>query len=215
MCLVTYWVALLQMGTRSWCCARIYGWRFAACAPLRAAWGNAVNFSATVAAVRQFSAARIQRCSMAWRKTDHVYPRARLGELLVRMKTLAQGDVEMAARELPKGLRIGEYLVQLHKLSEEKLYQALSLQAGISVGPLSSGEVDRLATRTLPVEALRQWKVMPYRVETGRLHVATADVPSQELTRQLATLSALEISYCLVRPEEFARLEREYLPPAC
>jgi adsorption protein B len=213
-CLVTYWVALFQMAIRSGCSARIYGWRFAAGVPLRATWGNAVNFSATVAAIRQFSEARIRRRSMAWRKTDHAYPRARLGELLVRMRVLAPADAEKAARELPKGLRIGEYLFQLQKLSEENLYQALSLQAGIPVGPLASGEVDRLATRALPAEAVRRWKVLPYRVATGRLHVATAEVPSPELTRELASLSALEIRYCLVRPAEFARLAREYLPPA-
>lgn len=213
MCWATCWVTMLQVSVRSWCSARIYGWHFAAGALVRATWGNAINCIATVAAVRQFSLARIQRRSMDWRKTDHVYPRARLGELLVRMRTLAQGDVERAARDLPKGLRIGEYLVQLQMLSEENLYQALSLQAGIPVGLLSSGGVDRLATRALPVEAVRHWKVLPYRVETGRLHVATADVPSQELTRELASLSALEIRYCLVRPGEFAKLAREYLPP--
>jgi hypothetical protein len=49
-------------------------------------------------------------------------------------------------------------------------------------------------------------------VETGQLHVAVADVPSQEAMRELAGLSALEIRYRLVRPAEFARLVREYLP---
>jgi hypothetical protein len=34
------------------------------------------------------------------------------------------------------------------------------------------------------------------------------------LIRELAGLSALEIRYRLVRPEEFAGLAREYLPPA-
>jgi hypothetical protein len=34
------------------------------------------------------------------------------------------------------------------------------------------------------------------------------------LIRELAGLSALEIRYRLVRPEEFAGLVREYLPPA-
>jgi hypothetical protein len=56
--------------------------------------------------------------------------------------------------------------------------------------------------------------VLPYRVEAGQLHVAIADVPSRELIRELAGLSALEIRYRLVRPEEFAELAREYLPPA-
>jgi len=214
LCLVTYFFAMVQLAMRTWCSARIYGWRSAAAVPLRAAWGNVVNFAATVAAVRQFTAARIQRQSMAWRKTEHVYPRPRLGELLVRMRAVAVGDVERAAHNLPEGLRLGEYLVQLQQLSEENLYHALSLQSGIPAGRVTSREVDRLAIRALPAEAARRWKILPYRVETGHLHVAIADIPSRELTRELAGLSALEIRYRLVRPAEFAQLAREYLPPA-
>ena len=214
LCLVTYLFAIVQVAMRAWCSARIYGWRFAASAPLRAIWGNLVNFAATVAAIRQFAAARIERRSMAWRKTEHVYPRPRLGEVLVHTRSLAMSDVETAARNLPQGLRLGEFLVQLQKLSEENLYHALSLQSGIPAGPVAIREVDPRATRAFPAEAARRWKVLPYRVETGRLHVAMADVPSPELTRELAGLSALEIRYRLVRPAEFARLSREYLPPA-
>jgi adsorption protein B len=214
LCLATYLSALVQLAMRTGCSARIYGWRFAAAAPVRATWGNVVNFAATVAAVRQFTAARIHRRSMTWRKTDHVYPRPRLGELLVRMRSLPAGDVEKAAIDLPKGLRIGEYLVQTRQLSEANLYHALSVQSGIPAGPVGSRDVDRLATRALPVEAARRWQVLPYRVEAGQLHVAIADVPSRELIRELAGLSALEIRYRLVRPEEFAGLAREYLPPA-
>jgi hypothetical protein len=213
LCLATYLSALVQVAMRAGCSARIYGWRFAAAAPVRATWGNVVNFAATVAAVRQFTAARIHRRSMAWRKTDHVYPRPRLGELLVRLRSLPAGDVEKAAIDLPKGLRIGEYLVQTRQLSEANLYRALSVQSGIPAGPVGSRDVHRLATRALPVEAARRWQVLPYRVEAGQLHVAIADVPSRELIRELAGLSALEIRYRLVRPEEFAELAREYLPP--
>jgi adsorption protein B len=214
LCLVTFSFALLQVAMRCWCSTRIYGWGFAAAVPLRAAWGNLVNFAATVAAIRQFSAARIQRRSLAWRKTDHVYPRPRLGEVLVRMRTLPVSDVEKAASSLPNGTRIGEYLVQLHKLSEENLYHALSLQLGLSPGPVSGGDVDRLATRALPAEVSRRWNVLPYRVEAGHLYVAIADVPSRQLTRELAGLSALEIRYHLVEPTQFAQLAREYWPPA-
>jgi hypothetical protein len=55
---------------------------------------------------------------------------------------------------------------------------------------------------------------MPFRVETGQLHVAVADVPTADLRKELARFSSLEIRYRLVRPAEFARLEREYLPHA-
>ena len=210
LCVVTYAFALVQMAVRGWCCAGIYGWRFAAGVPVRATWGNVVNFVATVAAVRQFIAARFHRRAMAWRKTDHVYPRPRLGEVLVRMQKLPVSDVESAVANLPRGLRIGEYLVQLQKLSEENLYQALSVQSGLPAGRVETYEVDRLATRLLPAEDSRRWHVLPFRVESGRLHVAVTEVPSSEVTREVAGLSALEIRYRLVSPVEFARLAREF-----
>ena len=37
-------------------------------------WANAVNCAATVAALTQFIAARLRRRTIAWRKTEHVYP---------------------------------------------------------------------------------------------------------------------------------------------
>ena len=100
------------------------------------------------------------------------------------------------------------------KLSEADLYRALSIQSGIPGGSVSGLEVDRLATRVLPAEVARRWSVLPFRVETGQLHVAVADVPSPDLRKELARHSSLEIRYRLVRPTEFARLEREYLPPS-
>jgi bacteriophage N4 adsorption protein B len=214
LCLVTYGVALVQMAVRTWCSASVYGWRFATAVPLRITWSNVVNFVATVAAIRQYSAARIRRRAIAWRKTDHVYPRPRLGEVLVRMGMLSFSDVESAASTQPLGVRLGEHLVQLRQLSEENLYRALSVQAGIPAGAVEIREVDRLATRLFPAEASRRLKVLPFRVETGQLHVATADVPSPEGIRELARLSALEIRYRLVRPVEFTRLVREYIPKA-
>lgn len=54
---------------------------------------------------------------------------------------------------------------------------------------------------------------MPYRVAVGQLHVLTPDLPSEEMTRELAGLSGLEIRFRLVRPGEFDALAREYLPP--
>ncbi len=214
LCLATYLSTLAQLAMRAWCSARIYGWRFAAAAPLRAIWGNLVNFVATVAALRQFVAARIRHHAMAWRKTDHVYPRPRLGEVLVRMRAVAISDMEAAVHSVPNGSRLGEYLVASRKLSEETLYRALSLQSGIPSESVTCADVDRLATRIFPVKTARRWRVLPYRVEGGQLHVAVTDVPSRELTRELSALSALKIRFKLVRPAQFAQLSREYFPIA-
>jgi len=119
--------------------------------------------------------------------------------------------VDDALREMPGGLRLGEYLMRSEKLSEEQLYDALSSQAGIPVGRPGARDVSRLATRALPVECVRRWKVLPYRISLGQLHVLTTDVPSEEMSRQLAALSGLEIRFRLVRPRDFHRMAAEYL----
>ena len=218
-CLATAVCALAQVSTRVYATSRVYGPRFAWAAPLRSLWGNLINCVATAESLRQFLQARVKRGAMAWRKTEHAYPahfapdqRLRLGEVLVNMQWAARAEIEEALPKVPRGLRLGEYLIQSQKLSEERLYRALGMQTGIPVGLPRHSEVDRLTTRVLPVEAVRRWKALPYRVEMGRLHVATAEVPTEATDRELAGFSALEIRYRLVLPGEFARLAGEYLP---
>jgi len=186
------------------------------------ALGNLVNSAATVTALWQFWRAFRQNRSPAWQKTEHVYPgqvtavegRPRLGEVLVRMQCVSVADLEVALQSCPKGLRLGEHLMFSKKLSEEHLYQALSSQAGIPLGAPDSKDVHRLATRILPAEAARRWKVMPYRVAVGQLHVLTPNVPSERMERELACYSDLEIRFRLVRPREFEAMARKYLPRA-
>jgi adsorption protein B len=223
-CAITFGISLLQVLVRAYCCARIFGCRFAAAAPLRIFWGNVLNCAATVAAVRQFVAARMEHRRLDWNKTEHAYPahcppelgRPRLGEVLIRMNRVSTGQLAAALREVPEGLRLGEYLLQLQQISEEHLYQALSFQAGIPLGLPASAEVDRLATRTLPAATALRWKVMPFRVDAGQLHLVTADVPSDAMVRELNRLSELELRFHLIRPNEFQDLAREYLsaPPS-
>jgi bacteriophage N4 adsorption protein B len=131
LCLVNYWMALIQLGVRGWCSTRIYGWRNAAGVLARSLWGNLVNFSATAAAIRQFAVARRERRGLAWRKTDHTYPRPRVGELLVQLRVLPMMEVEEAAMRLPKGVRLGEYLLQTRMVTADELHRALKLQAGM------------------------------------------------------------------------------------
>lgn len=221
-CALTFWISIFQMAVRMKCSARIYGWGFAAAVPLRMVWGNLVNSAATVTALWQFWGACRQNRTPAWNKTEHVYPgqvlavegRPRLGDILVRMRCVSMSDMEAAIESCPKGLRLGEHLIFSNRLSEENLYQALSSQAGIPLGAPDSKDVHRLATRVLPAEAARRWKVMPYRVSVGQLHVLTPNIPSERLERQLAGYSDLEIRFRLVRPREFEAMAREYLPRA-
>jgi len=73
-CLATLGIAVVQTSARAQSAASIYGWRFAALVPVRVLWGNLVNFAATATALREFFDSRWSGTSLAWRKTEHVYP---------------------------------------------------------------------------------------------------------------------------------------------
>jgi adsorption protein B len=211
----TLGIAAWQIWTRTYSSSRIYGWRFASLAPARLCWGNLVNFQATAKALWLFTSARMRRRKPRWQKTEHSFPvhslkargRPRLGEVLVRMHCLNTDDVQKAMRSLPRGSRLGEHLVSLRKLTEENLYRALSSQAGIPLGAPEEREVSRLATRMLPADVTKRWRVLPYRVDMGQLHLATTEIPSEEMARELGGVSALDLRFRLVAPREFERLK--------
>ena len=220
-CMVTLWISLFQGLIRTACCASIYGWAFASLAPIRMLWGNLVNSFATVVALGQFWAASHARRVPAWKKTEHVYPgqvpqagagRPLLGEVLVRMRCVSKNELDSALATCPEGRRLGEHLMLSRQLSEDTLYEALSAQSGIPLRSLQPKDLHRLATRVLPADTARKWKVMPYRVGAGQLHVLTPEIPSDELARDLAEYSSLEVRFQLVRAREFEEIQRQFLP---
>ena len=220
-CSLTLAVSLVQLAVRIGLSARLYGWRFAAAAPLRLPWGNLVNFIATAKAVNQFLRARWHKRSLAWVKTEHVYlaagaaapGRPRLGELLLSMRLLSQGELEDALCACPDGMYLGEYLMRKKGLPCDRLYQALSTQTGIPLGFPEDLEVSLTAVRTLPAETARRWKVLPYRLAAGQLHVMTCVIPDERMIRELAGFSRLEIRFRLLQPDHFEALANAYLPP--
>jgi adsorption protein B len=215
-------ISAVQAWVRAACCARVYGWRMGVLSPVRLLWGNAINGVATAAALWQFAASAVRRGRLAWHKTEHVYPRHRtrrhgrplLGEVLVSMQCCSREDLEAALQTLPAGRRLGEHLIAQRLLTEDDVYRALSVQSGIAFGLPPVDDRNRLAARALPLEAVRKWKVLPYRIAVGQIHLLTPEVPTEEMAHDLEQLVALEIRFRLVRPAEFAQAAAELLMPA-
>ncbi len=76
-----WWLLVINSGlivtrqlARAWCVWEVYGWRHAAICPLRALWGNLINFAATARAIGLFVGAQLRREAAPWLKTEHVYP---------------------------------------------------------------------------------------------------------------------------------------------
>ena len=215
-------LSVAQIGVRMDCCARIYGWRFVALAPVRIFWANTINCAATALALWQFVLAGASRRALVWTKTEHVYlgqtahdaGRPRLGEALVRIGCVSMGDLNEALSSVPEGVRLGEYLFQARKIREEDLYRALSVHHGIPLGKPADDEISRAVTRTFPAAVVKRCRAMPFRVAAGHLHVAITDLPSGESALELARHCALAIRFRLVLPRDFEDLAGEYLPRA-
>jgi adsorption protein B len=214
----TLFLLALRIGVRASCTARVYGWRFALGVPVRVIWGNWINFFSTASALKRYFLARLRRNPLVWLKTEHKYPsraalmvhKRPLGEILVGSGYVDAAEVESALRSRPPELRLGQYLVQAGKLSEEELYEALSLQQNVPFERLDPGQVPRAVTRSLPPALAQKWKVLPFKVEPGKLFVAGPELPSDEMQQELRRFTRLEIRFQLITPSNLEELAQAF-----
>lgn len=203
-----------RTAVRCACTGRIYGWHFAALAPLRVFWANWINCFAAAAAVRRYALARLRERPLAWVKTEHEYPshaalmthKRPLGEILVGNALLSAVQLEWALASKPESMRIGEYLVRAGCLSEADLYRGLSIQQNVPFEPLDSGRVPVWIARALPGAFARQWSVLPFRIAQGRMYVAGPELPTDDMERQLRTFTRLQVRFQFVTPSNFEQL---------
>jgi adsorption protein B len=219
LCFITVLVAVAHVLIRGRATAMFYGWKFALGVPLRMFWGNLVNLAATCMALRGYLASIAGLRKLTWAKTEHVYAAAgagtnqRLGEVLVRLRCLSAEQIQAAVASQPKGVRLGEYLMQSERLTEENLYRALSLQAGLELGLPQAAEVSAPATHALPADTSRRWKVLPYRVCAGQMHLLTPEIPTSDMLHHLEEVATLELRFRLVQPRDYERIADRYLGP--
>lgn len=210
----TFALLLYRSAVRAACVGRLYGLAFALTVPLRGVCANFINSMASVLAMARFARAKIRHEPLVWLKTEHKYPsrstllahKRKLGEVLLGSGYLNEAQLEEALRTKPPGLRLGEHLVRCGLLTEEELYEALSLQQGLPAGPLDPEDVAPNAARALPRHVVRNWRVLPFRIASGSLHLATPDVPTDEMTRELRGFTNLEVRFQLITTENFERL---------
>jgi adsorption protein B len=219
-----WWPALLvipQLVIRIYCSRLVYGWKFALLVPFRVPWANLINCCAAFKAIWSYADARIRGLPLRWLKTEHAYPnraalvteRRKLGEILVDSGYVTGQELDAALAAQPVGVRIGEYLMQLGKLSEEQLYEALGLQQDLPAGKPHTGLICPEVTRAIPADLARRWTVLPFRVVAGQLYVATQEVPTEQTVGKIREFWPFEMRFHLVNPRAFKELIDEYLPP--
>ena len=209
----------IHMTFRAACVGRIYGFVFALGVPVRVVLGNWINTAATLRAEYKYLRARLRHEPLVWSKTEHAYPsrnallehKRRLGEVLTGSSYITEYELEEALRTQPAGVRIGEHLVRLGKLTEDELYEALSLQQGLPSGYIESAGVNVDIARSLPLHVSRNCKVLPYKISAGMIFLASPELPTDELNRELRNFTRLTPRYQLVTPSHFEQLTLQLL----
>jgi bacteriophage N4 adsorption protein B len=215
----TLGIQVVQTTVRMGCTARLYGPVFALAVPLRSVCGNWINTIATWKAARQYLRARFRHEPLVWVKTEHAYPsrsalvehKRKLGEILIGSAYLEGSEVARALESQPRGVRIGEHLVRLGKITEEELYEALSVQQSLPSGRLEPWVINTNIARALPRRVVHEWRVLPFRVASGNLFLASPEIPSDDLTRALRGFTRLSLRFHLVTPGNFQELTESLL----
>ena len=215
--LTTLLIQVVQSSIRMVCTGRLYGFVFALGVPLRAMLANWINSIATFRAVSGYLRARIRHEPLVWLKTEHAYPsrnallehKRKLGEICSAY--VDEEDLNQALATQPSGLRIGEYLVKLGKISQDDLYESLSLQQSLPAGRLEPVDINSNVARALPRHVIRDWRVLPFRIASGSMFLASPEVPTDELSRMVGEFTRLALRFHLVTPANFEELARSLL----
>jgi hypothetical protein len=209
----------LRTAIRMFCCARVYGFRFALGVPLRSACANALNSAATFQALARYTVARVRGRPLKWLKTEHAYPshsallghKRPLGELLTRNGLLSPSALAAALASQPPGARLGEHLVNTGQLSIQTIYESLSMQQGLPLVNVDLQALPAEVAHVLPERIARQWKVLPFRVADGGLFLASPEIPTIPMNRSLENYTNLELRFHLVTPAVFEELSEALL----
>jgi adsorption protein B len=207
----------VRLSVRTAVSGQLYGWPFALLVPVRFFWGNFMNAGATFRACHSWIEAKLQGKTLAWAKTSHAYPTR--GTLLPHKKTLPEvleflelGPArffEEALLRCPETISKGDFLVNEGLIGEEQLVGALCLQHSLSRVRLNCDEISVRVRRSIPLREANTWRIVPFRIGEGVLHIAGAAVPTDEMMKELRRFTRLEIRFYLISAREYEELQFE------
>ncbi|MDQ6679185.1 MAG: glycosyl transferase family protein [Acidobacteriota bacterium] len=93
----------------------------------------------------------------------------------------------------------------------EEMTTAPHLDALPAAQPLDD-MVSLTVTRSFPAAVARRWKVLPFKVSAGHLHIAGVEHPTDEMHLELAGLCSLEIRFHRISVADYEQMCARYLP---
>ncbi|MDK2896884.1 MAG: hypothetical protein PWP04_1004 [Candidatus Atribacteria bacterium] len=212
---------------------KVYGWRSAVAGclippllPLRAIWGNIINFLATISAWR-IALFGFPKRRPRWQKTKHSYlsPQVlfryqrKLGDLMLEKQIIDPATLAKFLKEAKeKGEKIGEFLVKEGIVSEEELTRVLgeALKTGYIQLDDYSVRVEGITPDLL--EIFKKYRTAPVAITEKSMILATGAPLSVEAIEEIKKqLGKKEISVVLTNPslinQAIERLSEQYISP--
>ena len=118
----------------------------------------------------------------------------RLGELLVRMSRITDEQLKEALTlQKQEGGRIGEALVKMGSVSEQEILDALSQQFGIPLLDLERADIDETTIQLIPINTVRRFNIMPIRKKNNTLLIAISDPTKIYELKDITLLTGCDI----------------------
>lgn len=193
-----------RLAVRMYCSARIYGWAFAAGAPVRMIWGNLINAAASLRAVWQFARARWTGEPLRWLKTEHCYP---------SLESLRSGGAQVSAHAAaaagafpgPRLADSGRGADVWPAAAAPSTWQAGAVGAGAADAGCAA-QVDRRVLRALPAQICDDLQIMPVGIEDGCIEIAAAAEPDPGIARLISSRAGMPVRFVGVPRERLAQL---------
>ena len=212
---INFALMVVRLAVRTVASGRIYGWPFALLVPVRLLWANFLNAAATFRACQSWLAAKLRGERLAWAKTSHAYPTR--GALLSHKKSLPEvlellglgpaAFFEDALVRCPQDALPGDFLAGEGLVGEDEMMEALCLQHSLPRARCEQDEIPIRVRRAIPLREANAWRIVPFRIGEGALHIATPNVPTDEMLAELRRFTRLDIRFYLISSREYDELQ--------
>jgi type IV pilus assembly protein PilB len=140
-------------------------------------------------------------------------PRPRLGDVLVSAKVITREQLDLALREQSSwGGRLGQNLLSLGFIDEERLTSAIGAHLGLPTVDLDRARLPANVNRLLPLEICERFGLMPLgaREREGKLLLACFDPTNQEAQVMVRRSAGLIPVIHVATPSSIDRAIRKY-----
>jgi type IV pilus assembly protein PilB len=132
--------------------------------------------------------------------------RRRLGEILVDAHKITEEDLLRATNEQAKyGEKLGEVMVKMGLVTDGDIVAAVSEQLKIPVFDLDHKEVSPEIIRLIPQEMVKNYRLIPVERHLNVLKIAMVDPLDINASDAVARAVRMEIELCLITDNELNR----------